>query len=328
MLQFDSGEKSVLITSALTALGFNFAKAPDDSNMLVPIAGEWHLKVLLESLYVDAEGSLTLRLVSALGCANRGPDRGKLFEYLCIHRAVRLVAASVAPDARRAVGEIFPFLRDTSAATATLGRRLRIRQLPSVTSSCKKELSEERLRDASLKTIHPSDLRRVLYEVLREDEIGIPRGNSGSQDWFLRAKGAMICFSNKMVLNLQCQMVADELDKRPVVQSDDGPCVLVTLAPVLGQELASALGETSSALLLTEAEVRNHGCRPETTALILTTRRDVVIVSPSHADGLRCLLTDDVFHKVQRLAAASDAETGTFLQQMYYQSESFFSSSL
>jgi hypothetical protein len=305
-LQLASGTISVLITSALTALGFSFAPAPDDPSMLVPVVGDWHLQIIRDSL-INVEGTMAFELLSALRRTGKGPESGKLFESLSIYQTVRLVAASVAPGARREVGEILPFLRGTSAERATLGHRLRIRELPMVTSSAR-QLTEEQKEDVNavglLETIHPSDLHWLLHEVLQEDEVGIPRGNSRSQDWYIRARGAVIGFSNKMVDRLQCHLVKEELDKRPVPCAGDDPYILVNLSPVLGPELQEAMGGRN-ALLLTEAEVRDRGCRPDPAAPARGARRDIVIVSPSHEEGLSRLLTQAVC-KHLRVYATSD----------------------
>jgi hypothetical protein len=312
-LQLASGTISVPITSALTALGLNFAPAPNDASMLVPVAGDWHLQIIRDSL-IHVEGTMAFELLSVLRRTGKEPESGKLFESLSIYQTARLVAASVAPGARRAAGEIFPFLRGTSAERATLGHRLRIRELPMVTSSAR-QLTEEQKQDVnvlnSLETIHPSDLHWLLHEVLQEDEVGIPQGNSRSQDWFIRARGAVIGFPNKMINQLQCHLVKEELDNRPVPCADDDPYVLVNLTPVLGPELEEAMGNRS-ALLLTEAEVRERGCRPDPAAPAQGARRDIVIVSPSHEEGLSRLLTQEVCKHLRVYATSETPDVESF----------------
>jgi hypothetical protein len=312
-LQLASGTISVPITSALTALELNFAPAPDDATKLVPVVGDWHLQIIRNTM-INVEGTMAFELLSALRHVGKTTESGKLFESLSIYQTLRLLKVSVAPGARRAVGEIFPFLRGTSAETATLGHRLRIRELPMVTSSAR-QLTEGQKQDVgvvnSLKTIHPSDLHWLLYEVLQEDEMGIPRGNSASQDWFIRAHGAVIGFSNKMANRLQCHLVKEELDKRPVPCPGDAPYVLVNLSPVLGPEMEEAVGNRS-ALLLTEAEVRDHGCRPDPAAPGRGGCSDIVIVSPSHEEGLSRLLTQAVCKHLRALAASDTPNVESF----------------
>jgi hypothetical protein len=193
---------------------------------------------------------------------------------------------------------------------------MRIRELPMVTSSAR-QLTEEQKQDIktvnSLGTIHPSDLQWLLYEVLQEDEVGIPRGSSIAQDWFIRARGAVIGFSNKLVDRLQCHLVKEELDKRPVPSTGDYRYVLVNLSPVLGPELEQAVGGRR-ALQLTEAEVRDHGCCPDPATPARGARRDVVIVSPSHEEGLSRLLTQAMC-KHLRAHAASDTPDVESLRQ-------------
>jgi hypothetical protein len=105
--------------------------------------------------------------------------------------------------------------------------------------------------------------------------------------------------------------------KRPVESAGDAPYVLVNLSPVLGPELEQAVGDRG-ALLLSEAEAFRMGCRPgpEPQASTDPPRRDIVIVSPTHPEGLSRLLTQEVNKQLLIYARSETPNADSFIQQI------------
>jgi hypothetical protein len=286
----------VLTSSVLTDLGFNFVPAPNskDARLLLPMAGTWHLMALPEVL-LRSDGAEALQLLHALARAEKGCGRGSYFEALCIVQTIALIERCVPKSGRRPFGDIMPFLRGTSAETATVGR-LRPRMLPKVTEQTKPLTEVQKTSDvliSSLETINPRDLRWFLYKVLGEDELGIPRGQSASQDWFIRAKGAVVGFCSKLVDRLTPRNVGSELKKRPTFVQGDDPYVLVVLCAALGPKLKIEMSNKA-------AMVPNDMAEGEGSS------RDVIVVSPTHKDGLDALLTIDVGDRFRSSAASDD----------------------
>lgn len=311
---------SVLVTSALTALGFNFAPVTDAAAgadpaaaaLLVPVAGDWHVRALPSSL-LGAEGGFALELLHALRCAGKGVQSGTYFEQLCLFQMLQLTSAAAQGGKRVALGNALPHLAHTPAATATVGR-LRPRVLPAVNSQSRRLTAAQKTSPAcidSLLTIHPDDRRWLLYEALNVDELGIPRmGTSGSQDWFVRAEGAVLGVSNKMTGGLKLSAVTDELTKMPVLLEADDPYILVNYAPVLAPKLREAVGPKAALVLngaVTEAATPPHAeaTLPSVAPMAsVSVPRGVtiVVVSPTHPDGLQRLLTPPACAEVCAIA--------------------------
>lgn len=316
---------SVLISSALTALGFNFVPAPGEEGgplKLLPVAGLWQLRALPDALFL-ADGSEALQLLRLMRWTEKGTGRGPIFESLCIVQTEKLIRISVQEGKRKKMRKILPFLRDTSAGSATMGK-LQLRMLPKFSSVRRDPLTDQEkasiLKGSFIGTINPVDLRWYLYNVLQEDELGVPRGQSACQDWFIRARGAVIGFSNKMVDGLRRRDVTNELPKRPILEEGDDPYVLVTLTSALGPELAALMGDRRAMLLSDLAPDLAVDSEPTTTeiqteASSSTAPRsesssipssDVVIVSPTHAKGLDSLLTPAVGEQLRSLDSGAD----------------------
>lgn len=136
--------RSVLVTSALTALGFNFVPAPNDGDdsrpELVPAAGSWHI-LTLPNVLLNAAGADALRLLRLLHWTEKDASRGPPFDCLCIVQTMQLLRDQIPPGERRSLCDLIPFLRGTSAETATVSR-LRLRLMPKFSSANKKPLTD------------------------------------------------------------------------------------------------------------------------------------------------------------------------------------------
>jgi hypothetical protein len=81
--------------------------------------------------------------------------------------------------------------------------------------------------------------------------------------------------------------VTGELGKRPDEREGDDPYVLVTLCSALEPELDSQMGDRASMVLSETTEGASS---------------DVIVVSPTHVDGLDALLTPVVGDRLRSLA--------------------------
>lgn len=304
-LNMTSGTRTELITSVLTFAGFNFVPMQDDPSWLVPVANDWHLRNAQQFARYGISPLISLfQLVKLLKLKRGGSKTGKVFESYCIHQ---LTQRSQLPDDKQ-----FPFLQGTAAGRVSLGTTFRPHMLPVVTLNASK-LSKEQEADRdlvmSLEAIHPSDLRYLLHKALRYDEVGVSGSGCDSYNCFVRGWGATMGFSIKTEKALELDDILQEIQKRPSVWKGDDPFVSVFLAPVLGSRLQELMGNDRSALLLSKEEARalrksSNATAPSNADVV----RDIVVVSPTHKDGLPSLLTESVCKDMRDLALGKVSE--------------------
>lgn len=174
-----------------------------------------------------------------------------------------------------------------------------------------------------MKILSPVDLRWYLYNVLKEDELGVPRGQSVCQDWFVRARGVVVGFSNKMVNGLIPSDIIEDLHKRPMLEKGDDPYIFATLASALGPKLNDLMGDLP-AIPLSKLGLASNECDEVETEVQVGASSstglcsegsvfqgdipasDVIVVSPTHRDGLDALLTPAIGNRLRSLDQKAD----------------------